>query len=148
MESGMMKVLFDTSVLIAAFTAGHLFHGRAQPLVRRAHAAEFEWFISQHTIAEVYRVLTAMPDAMPPNEASKMIEVNFFKASGTVVGLTPDDYLQIIKRQGELKNGSGKIFDALIAQAARKAGVDHLYTFNPKHFLRVWPEGAGIIVEP
>ena len=142
-----MKALFDTSVLVAALVTSHEFHTRAHSIVGRARDGEFEWSVSQHTIAETYRVLTAMPGAMSPEKASESIEKNIYQ-SASIVSLNPEDYLQIVKRQGELKNRSGIIFDALIAHAARKIGADRLYTFNPTHFLRAWPEGSAIIVQP
>jgi predicted nucleic acid-binding protein len=43
---------------------------------------------------------------------------------------------------------SGVIYDALLIAAAQKVGAERLLTFNLKHFLQVWPEGAGIIASP
>ena len=142
-----MKVFFDTSVLIAAFAPTHKFGERAQPIVGRALNREFEWFVSQHTVAELYRVITAMPGAISPLKACKLIENNIYQTA-TIVSLNPEDYLQIVKKHAKLNNRSGSIFDALIAHAAQKIFVDHLYTFNTAHFLRVWPEGATVISEP
>jgi len=35
-----------------------------------------------------------------------------------------------------------------VSFAAVKAQVQHLLTFNPDHFTRVWPEGAEIVSVP
>jgi predicted nucleic acid-binding protein len=144
-----MKVLFDTSVLISALVDSHVFQARALPLLDRAQSGEFEWYVSQHTVAEIYRVLTSMKPTrdIPTSAVGKLLEENIFTRA-SVVSLSPDDYRKIISRQAELGNRSGAIFDALIAHAAQKVGAERLYTFNPDHFLRVWPEGAGIVTVP
>ena len=42
----------------------------------------------------------------------------------------------------------GVVYDALIAQAAKKAGADRLLTLNETDFRRVWPDAAGRIASP
>ncbi len=56
-----MKVLFDTSVLVAAFIANHPEHTDSLPWLQRVQAEKIAGFISAHTIAELYAVLTRLP---------------------------------------------------------------------------------------
>ena len=42
----------------------------------------------------------------------------------------------------------GVVYDALVAQAARKAQVDRLLTLNEADFRRVWPDAAARIAPP
>ena len=147
-----MKALLDTSVLVAGLLSAHPsrdFHNRALPLLERARSAKFEYFVSLHTVAELYRVLTGMspPYTISPRDARQLLEDNIFTCA-SIIQLSIADYKHVINRQSELGIRSGAILDALIVQAAQKAKVDRLYTFNLKHFHRVWPEGARIIMEP
>ena len=56
-----MKVLFDTSVLVAALVEPRPQHHLALPWLAKAKAGEFELAVSSHTIAELYAVLSALP---------------------------------------------------------------------------------------
>jgi len=144
-----MRQLFDTSVLIPALVEAHPFHDRAFRLLGAAHRREFDWFVSQHTIAELYCGLTRLPyhEKMTPRLAQDAIRRNVL-AYASVVALSAGDYEAVMGRMAELGLSGPLIYDALIARAAEKAGVDKLFTFNPAHFKMVWPEGADIITEP
>lgn len=143
-----MKALLDTSVLIAALVEAHQSHDRAFPLLRAARNREYEWFVSQHTLAELYCNLTRLPyePKITPKGARDAIRHDI-TALAHVVALSPADYGKVIERMAALGLTGATIYDALIAHAAEKAGVDRLYTLNPSDFRRVWPEGAEIIVE-
>ena len=65
-----------------------------------------------------------------------------------MIALTSLDYLDIVESISDKHLIGGIIYDGLIIQAAKLANVDHILTFNTKHFRRVWPEGAAIIIEP
>ena len=144
-----MKKLLDTSVLYAALTQEHLFHQRGAALLQAAQRKEFDLFVSQHTLAELYCNLTrlSVPPKMAPRLALEVIRRSVI-ASAHVVALSGDDYEAVIEKMAELGLSGPLIYDALIARAAEKAEVDKLFTLNPAHFKRVWPEGADIITEP
>lgn len=56
-----MKVLFDTSVLVAAMLAEHPRHPESLPWLQRVQVKEIAGFVSTHTLAELYAVLTRLP---------------------------------------------------------------------------------------
>ena len=56
-----MKILFDTSVLVAALVESHPMHPRAFPWLKRAREKEFDMIVAAHTIAELYAVLSTLP---------------------------------------------------------------------------------------
>jgi len=58
-----VKVLFEISVLVAALVASHPHHSRAFPWLRKANEGEIELLISSHAIAELYAVLSTLPDS-------------------------------------------------------------------------------------
>jgi predicted nucleic acid-binding protein len=132
-----MKVLFDTSVLVAAFEVSHPRHGVCLPWLQRVQKKEINGYLSTHTFAELYSVLTRLPvkPTISPAVAQRLINenLNLFVA----IPLTVDYYQQAIVCMVKLNLPGGGIFDALIAQAALKAEVDILLTLNPSHFTRL-----------
>jgi len=143
-----MKVLFDTSVLIAALEDSHPRYGVCLPWLQRVQASEIDGYISTHTFAELYSVLTRLPVKVPiaPVIAQRLIDenLNLFVA----IPLTVDDYQKAIACMVGLNLPGGGIFDALIAQAALKAEVDILLTLNPKHFTRLGENVAQLVQIP
>lgn len=143
-----MKLFFDTSVLVAAMVAGHPRHGVALPWVQYARA-KASFYLAGHTLAELYAVLTKLPVSprISPDTARLMIQKNII-GQGKCVVLTPEEYLAVVMRMADLGITGGAVYDGLIAAAARKTAADRLLTFNGRDFLRVWPEGHGIVTEP
>ena len=144
-----MKVLFDTSVLVAAMVEAHPGHDSAFGWLQRARAGKIECVICSHTLAELYAVLTALPVSpkISPGMARRLIRDDVLSLA-RVVALTLKDYRSAIDTMADLGVGGGTIYDALIARAARKSGVDRLITLNIKDFKRVWPEDTDIIRSP
>ncbi|MEH2407726.1 type II toxin-antitoxin system VapC family toxin [Nostoc sp.] len=56
-----MKVLFDTSVLVAALTVNHPKHSVYFSRLKAAKSIEVQGFISTHSLAETYFVITRLP---------------------------------------------------------------------------------------
>jgi predicted nucleic acid-binding protein len=144
-----VKILADTSVLVAGLCTDHPRFAAADPWLRRAAGGEVALVVSQHSLAELYHVLTALPlsPRISPREARDLIEEGLLPTAA-VVSLAPRDYRLTLGRMALLGIGGGAIFDALIARAAEKARADRLLTFDVAHFRRVWPEGADIIASP
>jgi len=144
-----MKILFDTSVLVAAVVQPHPMHSRALPWLKRAKAGEYDFVVATHTLAELYAVLTTLPvkPRISSSTAWRLIQENI-EGSAKTVSLSPSDYRQTIKRMADFGLSGGIIYDALIAKVAQKAGIERLMTFNADDFRRVWPEGEAIIYVP
>ncbi len=144
-----MKILFDTSVIIAAMIEPHPMHSHAFPWLKRAKSKEFEILVASHTLAELYAVLTTLPISpkITPGMARQMIHNNI-EAISKIVSLSSSDYISVIKQMADLGLSGGVIYDALIAKAAQKSRVDHLLTFNVDDFKRIWPEGVKHIYLP
>ena len=144
-----MKILFDTSVLIAGLVETHPMHKRAFPWLKRATANEFEMIVASHTIAELYAVLSTLPikPRITPLIARKLITENI-EPNSKIISLSPGEYKAVIKQISELGLTGGVIYDALIAKVAQKSKVDRLLTLNIDHFTRAWPDGEKIISLP
>ncbi|GAA6615644.1 type II toxin-antitoxin system VapC family toxin [Scytonema sp. NUACC26] len=143
-----MKVLYDTSVLIAALLVNHPNHCLAFPKLEMAQRQEVHGYVSTHTLAELYSVMTRLPEPLrvSPDEALSVIAdlVKYIEA----VPLQAEDYQAAITQMAVLKLSGGGVFDALIAQAAVKANVDCLLTLNPKDFIRLGEAIAALVQVP
>lgn len=144
-----MRVLFDTSVLVAALLGSHPNHSQAISWLKRAKSGEFEFLVSTHTLAELYAVLSSLPvkPRIDPATAQRLVYENV-GVTAQPVSLTPEEYLLTIRHIAELGLSGGMIYDAIIARAAETSGADQLLTLNRSHFERVWPEGRSRIFAP
>lgn len=144
-----MKILFDTSVIIAALVESHPMHPNAFPWLKRAKEHHFDLVIAGHTIAELYAVLSTLPakPRISPAAAWRLVHENI-ESVGKIVSLTSAEYSAVIKKISERGLVGGIVYDALIAKVAEKSKVEQLLTLNPDHFKRVWPKGEKVIVYP
>jgi predicted nucleic acid-binding protein len=144
-----MRVLFDTSVLIAGFVASHPQHHTALPWLQRAKAKEIAFTVAAYSIAECFAVLTRLPlsPRISPDIANYLVRENI-KNIAKVVALSAEDYLIAIKRVTELGLTGGIVYDALIVRSAVKAKVDKILTFNTQDFLKLHPEDPAFILAP
>lgn len=144
-----MRVLLDTSVLVAAMVEAHPSHERALPWLQRAKQGELTAVIASHTLAELYSILTTLPvrPRISPSAAWHLIRENILLTL-EVVALSKDDYRAVIEHLSQLGIVGGATYDALIAYAASKAAVDQLITLNQEDFRRVYPALSEKIAVP
>jgi predicted nucleic acid-binding protein len=144
-----MKVLFDTSVLVAGIVQVHPAHQRALPWMQRAKAGGFKFIVASHTLAELYAVLTTLPvrPRISPSTAWRLVQTNV-GTSASLVPLSSADYRRTLREMAERGRSGGVVYDALIVSVARRMAVDRLLTLNAKDFLRIWPEGTEVITSP
>ena len=106
-----------------------------------------EMVVAGHSVVETYAVLTRLP---PPNRLSaldawRLIKENFVDQS-RIMALDADEFRVLLDRASEAGIAGGQVYDFLIAECARRAGVDTLLTFNSRHFLRLADSGVRITV--
>jgi predicted nucleic acid-binding protein len=144
-----MKVLLDTSVLVAALVRAHPRHAEARSWIARALAGEVTVVLAAHTLAELHATLTTLPvrPRISPQTAARLRDDNL-PESTEIVTLDVADYRVVLDRVAELGLAGGVIYDVLIARAAESARVDRLVTLNEHHFHRAWPEGRERITAP
>ncbi len=144
----MMKVLFDTNTLVAAMIETHPNHAVSLPWIQQVRSQKINGYISTHSIAELYAVMTRLPLPKPlsPQQARNSIVNNI--EDFHLLDLESSDYLDVLQNVAKLNITGGGIYDAIIAQAALKANVDVLLTLNPKHFTRLGEHIAQIIIDP
>lgn len=142
---GFVKVLFDTSVIIAASLPQHPSHIPCFSQLQAVKTAQVHGCFSTHSLAELYSVLTRMPSTPRMSPQAVELLINGLLQYLEAVPLERSDYQAAIAQMSVLNLPGGGIFDALIAQAALKASVDRLLTLNPKHFNRL-DEAIALLV--
>jgi predicted nucleic acid-binding protein len=144
-----VRVLLDTSVVVAALLPGHPSHGEAIPWLSRAKSGAFEFLFSAHSLAEVYAVLTRIPISPPitPKLAGKLIQENITSVAN-ICTLTGEQYVALVDEMIDKSLGGGAVYDGIIAKVAEVANADLLVTLNVDHFHRIWPTNAAKIVAP
>ncbi|NUQ61448.1 MAG: PIN domain-containing protein [Pirellulales bacterium] len=144
-----MKVLFDTSVLVAAHLPTHPHYRDASAWLACALRGGCELVVWAHSLAEVYAVLTRLPATPPitPAAAWQFLENNVLSCAA-VVALTREHYRELVQQTAQSGLAGGMVYDAIISKAAEVAGTDHLLTFNVSHFQRVWQAGAARVASP
>ncbi len=144
-----MKVLFDTSVLVAAMIEDHPQHARCLDWLQQAREGKLDFTVGAHTLAELFAVLSSYPTRprLSPAVAARLVRENVV-AGAHIVALSVKDYEAVIGTMAGLSLAGGVVYDALITRAASKAGAERLLTLNPRDLLRVWPGGAAVITAP
>lgn len=125
-----MLIAFDTSVLVAGALEDHPFHARAWIWHQTIHRGEAQGMVCGHALAEMYSVLTKLPNGLSPAEA--LVVVGTIGSQVSVVGPTTLTYVAAIERCSSRSLKSGAVYDALHLVEAERAGADLLLTFNPK----------------
>jgi predicted nucleic acid-binding protein len=144
-----MRILFDTSVLLAALLQSHPIHGLVLPWLKQAQIREIDGIIGAHTLAELFNKLTSVPMPRPVrvDEAQAMLKDGIEKHF-QIVHLDASDYFAVIDKLVARNLAGGIIYDALILRAGMKANADRIITLNPGHFRRIDPSLADRIFDP
>ena len=136
-----MRVFLDTSVLVASVVQKHESHARAHAVLDRVQAGIDEGFVSAHSLAEVYAVLTKSPPPIrhSPEQALLSIEENVPEAlqnhepHGKRLR-RPDS------RSGAFRNSRRYHLRRSVAPTARPKQEPKGFTLNLRHFQTFAPE--------
>ncbi len=131
----MSAFVLDTNCVVAALCAWHVHHRPVADEIQRRSDAGEEMRVGSHTLAEAYAVLTRLPlpHRLAADDAPALLEHNFGEP-GRVVALDVAAYWETLRRVAAEDMVGGRIYDALIATAARLAGASALITLNIRHF--------------
>ncbi|MFA5506995.1 MAG: PIN domain-containing protein [Vulcanimicrobiota bacterium] len=143
-----MKVLLDTSTLVAGMLRDHPHKVACRPWILAVRDGLHEGVLCSHSLAEFYATMTAMPlkPQLSPSETRQTLEelLTHFE----IVPLLEADYLAALDLVTSRLLRSGAIFDALHEIAARKAAADRLVTVNVAHFERFRDDVDSWIIDP
>jgi predicted nucleic acid-binding protein len=144
-----MRILFDTSILIAALVEAHPRHAQAFLWLQKVRDTEFRGLIATHSLAEAYAVLTSLPlsPRIAPAAAWALLEHSILPYT-EAVDLAAAKVRQVIERFSRRGLAGGVVYDALIAAAAIESRADCIVTLNAGDFHRVVPAGTLDVREP
>jgi predicted nucleic acid-binding protein len=73
-----VRILLDTSVLVAAMVEAHPAHEQAFPWLKRAISGSDSVLVAAHSLAELYAILTTLPvePRISPTDAQQLIKRN------------------------------------------------------------------------
>jgi predicted nucleic acid-binding protein len=133
-----MKVLYDTSVLVAAFIKTHPLHEKSFSWFKKAYSSEFQSYVSSHTLLEIYAVLTSLPleKKLESYIAISIIKKNIYPVF-TIINYSERDYKNLLLCLSELKIKGGSSYDGLIVFAAYKEKINNIITLNKKDFEKI-----------
>ncbi|MBY0496381.1 MAG: PIN domain-containing protein [Cyanobacteria bacterium] len=134
-----MRVLIDTSCLVAFALPQHLHHAPTASDLDRRRSAGQQLVVASHAIVEAYSVLTRMPPPfrLTPSLAIAVLDHTWGKAE-TFAATAAECWRMLRLHAGRGVIG-GRIYDGVIAECARKAKADAILTWNIRHF-----EGSGV----
>lgn len=141
-----MKVVFDTSVLVAGSVIGHIHEARALAWFEGARDERLEGYATCHAFAEAWATLTALPiePRVAPANATRLVQS--LSAIIEPLPLLPKDYDRAMERCSDRGLRSGSVYDALHLVAAERAGADIMLTFNTRDFSRLASHESSVRV--
>jgi predicted nucleic acid-binding protein len=111
----------DSSVLIAGFVSTHRFH---EAVLSPLAEVKARGGLIAHTIAEAYSVLSAPGGIYRAEPESVVAYLDQFLGEDPPIPVRPAAYREALGLLSASDRPGGAIYDALIALAARDAGVD------------------------
>lgn len=137
----------DSTCIVAAVSQWHEHHTAASVEVNRRLAQGEQLVVAAHALVEAFSVLTRLPapHRLAPADALAILQASFID-QGQVTALTGEEYVALLRWATAERITGGRVYDALIAACARKAGVDVIVTFNQRHFASFADERLSIVV--
>ncbi|MGA2974045.1 MAG: PIN domain-containing protein [Spirochaetia bacterium] len=144
-----MKAVLDTSVLVSGLVEAHARHAATFPWLQKIRNDDVQGVIALHSIAETYAVLSTLPVSprIAPSAAWVLVEHTIlpFVQAVELSAMETQLVVQRLSRQGL---AGGVVYDALIAEAAMKAGAECIITLNVSDFRRATQGMSISIREP
>ena len=133
-----MRILVDTSILIAICVQNHPNHDSARQWFRKAEQEQAELFISSHSLMEAYSVLTRAPfqPKIGADQAKEMLEKNVLSRV-SLISLEGDAYVKLMQKLADGQIIGGKTYDAIILACAEASNTKQVITSNFKDFLKL-----------
>jgi predicted nucleic acid-binding protein len=141
-----VRWFFDSSVLVPALLPDHVHHARS--FAAFAAASPRNAGCAAHSLAEVYATLTRYPGKQRLSGESADLLVQGIEQRLTLVWLDGDEYRAAIRRIARMGIVGGAVYDGLVAVCALKAGANHLYTWNARHFSLLGEEVQKLVTVP
>jgi predicted nucleic acid-binding protein len=140
-----MALLYDTSILIAAFCSWHQAHRPSLNHWLGMLDSDEDVLVAAHSLVECYSVLTRLPTPhrLSCSASFQLVQANL--AERNLVSLAPEQYLETLADCERQQVGGGTVYDALIVKAAVVGGASSIVTLNARHFQRLAPSSVSVI---
>lgn len=128
------RTLLDTSCLVAALCAWHEHHDTTRADLEQRLRARERLVVAAPSLVETYAVLTRLPPPhrLSAHDAWRLLDANW--SGSDVFALSASEYWRVIRDSRDSGVHGGRVYDAVIAACARKAGARTLVTWNLAHF--------------
>ena len=143
-----MKIVFDTSILVAAIVEAHPHHARARVWLEAVVNGIHEGMMSWHAVAEAWSVLTRLPQPLTLSGEQSRLALAKLHPAFARIDMDGAIYEPALLRSCTAGVSSGAVFDAIHLVVAEKVEADLLLTFNVKDFRRLAVEQSPVIVAP
>jgi len=132
------EALLDSNVLIAAADDEHTHFGPSAALFE---SPPKRFAVSAHSLAETYSTLTRRrPGAgFGWRPADAQIVIESLAAEIVLVGLTPGQTLETVYAYAHSGGIGPRLYDRLIGEAAVRAGLKRIVTWNVSHMRGLFP---------
>jgi predicted nucleic acid-binding protein len=138
---------FDTSVLIAGIVELSPVGAPAQKLMGAVAEGQFERVATAwHCCLEFYAVTTRLPVELrvSPSDAALLVRDELL-GRFEVSSLPPEARLDFLGRAEADRVAGGRVYDAHIAEVARRAGATTVVTENRRHFASLLRDGIRVL---
>ena len=133
------EALLDSNVVIAMLAEDHEHHAASLALLVGRRRADYA--IAAHSYAEVYSTLTRLGERAPfrftASEAWAALQS--VRAATDLVGLTPAQTFDVVRRYAEVGGVGARLYDRLIGEAASAHGIGCIVTWNTRHMRSLFP---------
>jgi predicted nucleic acid-binding protein len=140
-------VFLDTSVWLGGLIEMGGEHDAAQEILdvvanQKARSIHTAW----HCCLEFFSVATRLPPPyrLPPADAIRLLEVEILGRC-RVHQLPEEAFVEFLRRAERERAAGGRIYDAHIAEIARRAGVRTVLTENVRHFSMLAQHGIRVL---
>ena len=130
-----MKILYDTSILVASIVADHPKHDLCYQHFSNGLLGDHKIYVCTHSIAETYSTLTKtlMKPRISPGAARQIIRDNIISKCN-IVQLDQQDYENALDFSVDRGLSGATIYDILIFQSFKKVKANKIATLNVRHF--------------
>lgn len=136
----------DTNCIVVTASHEHAHHTRTiGELSRRIDVGE-RMFVAAPTLVEAYSVLTRIPQPyrLAAKDALAVIDEGFMRR-GEIVQLSGAEYAELLRGLPRRGVVGGRVYDAVIAACAERAGIATFLTFNVPHFRALLPSTIEVL---
>jgi predicted nucleic acid-binding protein len=128
--------LLDSNVIIACLVEAHEHHAASIALFAEYDQGSFA--VAAHSYAEAYTTLTRpIPFGFAGSHTQAALER--LRAVTSLVGLTPSQTFDTVRRYAAAGGIGPRLYDALIGQVAVAHGIPAIVTWNTRHMAGLFP---------